>query len=87
MIHQFSGLIAIDRNPMDYKIDEVICNGSKAAFMAVDYLIGLGHTKIAYIGDCNMEARYMGYYECLTSHNIPLTYNYIIPTNQTKGDG
>lgn len=87
MVHQFSGIIAIDRNPMDYKIDEVICNGSKAAFMAIDYLIGLGHTKIAYIGDCNMEARYMGYYECLSSHNIPLTYDYIIPTNQTKGDG
>lgn len=87
MMHRFSGIIAIDRNPMDYKIDEVICNGSKAAFMAIEYLIGLGHTKIAYIGDCNMEARYMGYYECLTSHHIPLTYNYIIPTNQTKGDG
>ena len=87
LIHQFPGVIAIDRNPMDYKMDEVICNGSKAAYMAIEYLIGLGHTKIAYIGDCNMEARYMGYYECLTAHSLPLAYDYIIPTNQTQSDG
>lgn len=83
----YPGVLAIDRNPMDYKMDEVICSGSKAAHLAVEYLLELGHTKIAYIGDCNMEARYMGYYECLIAHKIALTYDYIIPTNQTREDG
>lgn len=87
LTQRYTGVIAIDRNPMDYKIDEVICDGSRAAFMAVEHLLELGHTKIAYIGDCNMEARYMGYYECLLAHKIPLTYDFIIPTNQTREDG
>ena len=87
LIRKYHGTIAIDRNPMDYKMDEVVCNGSTAATIAVEYLLELGHRKIAYIGDCNMEARYMGYYECLLSHKIPLTYDYVIPTNQTREDG
>lgn len=87
LMRRYKGTIAIDRNPMEYKMDEIVCNGSHAASIAVEYLLELGHTKIAYIGDCNMESRYMGYYECLLSHKIPLTYDYIIPTNQTKEDG
>lgn len=87
LLLQYQGTIAIDRNPMDYKMDEIVCNGSLAASTAVEYLLDLGHTKIAYIGDCNMESRYMGYYECLLSHKIPLTYDYVVPTNQTREDG
>jgi DNA-binding LacI/PurR family transcriptional regulator len=87
LLRQYRGTIAIDRNPMEYKMDEVICNGSHAAAIAVEYLLELGHKKIAYVGDCNMETRYMGYYECLLSHKIPLTYDYVIPTNQTREDG
>lgn len=87
LLRKYRGTIAIDRNPMDYKMDEIVCNGSLAATTAVEYLLELGHRKIAYIGDCNMEARYMGYYECLLSHKIPLTYDYVIPTSQTREDG
>ena len=68
-------------------MDEIVCNGASAANIAVEYLLGLGHQKIAYIGDCNIEARYMGYYECLLSHKISLVYDYVIPTNQTREDG
>ena len=87
LLRKYHSTIAIDRNPMDHKMDEVVCNGSRAATMAVEYLLQLGHRKIAYIGDCNMESRYMGYYECLLSHKIPLTYDYVIATNQTREDG
>ena len=87
LLRRYQGIVAIDRNPMDYKMDEIICNGSLASSIAVEYLFELGHTKIAYIGDCNMESRYMGYYECLLSHKIPLTYDYVVPTNQTREDG
>ncbi len=87
LLRKYQSTIAIDRNPMDYKMDEIVCNGSRAATIAVEYLLQLGHKKIAYIGDCNMEARYMGYYECLLSHKIPLTYDYVIATSQTREDG
>lgn len=84
---RYQSLVAIDRNPTEYELDEIVCNGSRAAKMAVEYLIDNGHRKIGYIGDCNMESRYMGYYEVLLQHNISLTYDYIVPTNQTLEEG
>lgn len=84
---RYQGITAIDRNPMDYAVDEIVCSGSRAADMAVEYLMELGHTKIGYIGDCNMEARYTGYYECLLKHKIPLTYDFVVATNQTAEEG
>lgn len=80
-------IIGIDRNPTDYKIDEIICNGKTAAAKAMEYLLSLGHTKIGYIGDCSYETRYIGYCETLIAHNIPLNYNYIRPTDQTYNSG
>jgi len=84
---RYRGIIAIDRNPTEYQLDEIVCNGAKAASMAVEYLLELGHKKIAYIGDCNMEARYTGYYECLLNRKIPMTYDYVVPTSQTREEG
>lgn len=51
------------------------------------HLLDLGHKKIAYIGDRNYEARYIGYYQTLLTHNLPLNYGYIYPTNQTQEEG
>lgn len=80
-------IVGIDRNPTDYKMDEIICNGKAAATMAMEYLISFGHQKIGYIGDCSSESRYIGYCEALISHNIPLNYSYIHPTDQTFEHG
>lgn len=80
-------LIGIDRNPTNYEIDEIICNGETAAIIAIEYLISLGHSKIAYIGDCTNEARYIGYYKALINHHLNLDYSNIYPTNQTKQEG
>lgn len=87
ILRKYQGVVAIDRNPMDYKMDEIVCNGAQAAAVAVEYLLELGHTGIAYIGDCTMEARYSGYYECLLSHKMAMIYEYIVPTNQTREEG
>lgn len=87
LLRGYQGAIAVDRNPMDYRMDEVTCNGASAARMAVEYLIELGHNKISYVGDCSMEARYIGYYECILSHKISLNYDYIVSTNQTREEG
>lgn len=84
---QYHYLIGVDRNPTDFQIDEIICDGKQAAIIAMEYLISLGHKKIAYVGDCNNESRYMGYHEALVLHKIPVSHANIYPTNQTQSEG
>lgn len=84
---RYSYIVGIDRNPTNYEYDEVICNGLSAAEKAVEYLISLGHKDIAYIGDCTFETRYIGYYQALFNHKIPLDHSNIYPSNQTMEDG
>lgn len=80
-------IAGIDRNPTDYQYDEVVCNGTTAAEKAVEYLLSLGHTNIAYIGDCSYESRYIGYYQTLINHRIPLNHANVHSTNQTMEEG
>lgn len=82
-----NNIIAIDRNPTDFAIDEVVCDGKEAASLAMDYLIGKGHEKIAYIGDCSYETRYVGYCDSLIQRRLPLDYTSIFPTDQTEESG
>ena len=84
---RYAYMAGIDRNPTDYEYDEVICNGTSAAECAMEYLIKLGHKKIAYIGDCTFESRYIGYYQSLLNYKIPLNHSNIYPTRQTRKEG
>lgn len=84
---RYACITGIDRNPTDYEYDEVICNGQTAAEKAMEYLISLGHKNIAYIGDCTSEARYIGYYQTLLKHKLPLNHMNIHPTGQTMQEG
>lgn len=79
-------IVGIWRNTMHFNVDEVICDGQKAAEMAMDYLISIGHKKIAYIGDCSNESRYTGYNNSLIYHELPLVYGRVKQTNQTKDE-
>lgn len=80
-------LVGIWRNPMAFALDEVVSDGEKAAQTAVEYLIGLGHRRIAYIGDCTNESRYVGYCKALMGHDLPLDYGQIVQTRQTRAEG
>lgn len=80
-------LVGIWRNPTDFDIDEVMCDGKKAASMAVDYLLARGRKKIAYIGDCTDESRFVGYCETLIRSNIPINYPLVFPSPQTRTGG
>lgn len=84
---RYENIVGIDRNPTSYLYDEVVCDGTVAAEMAIEYLISLGHRNIAYIGDCTYESRYIGYYQTLLKHKLPLNYGNIYPTGQTKEEG
>lgn len=83
ILAQNKNIVGIWRNPMNFNIDEVICDGKKAAELALEHLLSLGHKQIAYIGDCSYESRYVGYCDTLFRNNIPLDYNLIKQTNQT----
>lgn len=80
-------MVAVDRNPTDYELDEIVCDGKYAAILAMKHLVSLGHKKIAYIGDCSYEARYIGYYEALLNAGIPIDYQFIFATKQTREEG
>lgn len=80
---QNKNIVGIWRNSQDFNVDEVICDGRKAAIMAVEHLLSLGHKKIAYIGGCSNEQRYIGYCDVMFGSNIPIDYRLIKPTNQT----
>lgn len=81
---QNHNVIGIWRNPMNFDVDEVICDGKKAAELAMQHLFSMGHQKIAYIGDCSFESRYVGYCDMLIRNDIPIDYKLIKQTNQTK---
>lgn len=87
ILAQTKNVIGIWRNSMDYKLDEVVCDGRKAAELAMEYLISLGHKNIAYIGDCSYESRYIGYCNSFINHHIPLNYEWIRQTDQTGEAG
>lgn len=80
-------VIGIWRNSMDFHSDEVVCDGKKAAELAMKHLISLGHRNIAYIGDCSYESRYVGYCNSLIHNNIPMNYDWIRQTDQTGEAG
>lgn len=79
-----ANVVGIWRNSMNFNVDEVVCDGQKAAELAMKHLITLGHRNIAYIGDCSYESRYVGYCNSLIHNNIPMNYDWIKQTDQTS---
>lgn len=84
---QWKNLISVNRNSTNYEIDEVLCDGRKIASQAVEYLIRLGHRKIAYVGECHSESRFKGFQETLIKYNIETDIDYIIQTGLSEKDG
>ncbi|MCD8197228.1 MAG: LacI family transcriptional regulator [Lachnospiraceae bacterium] len=77
-------IVGVWRNSMDFNVDEVICDGEKAAELAMGHLLSLGHRRIAYIGDCSYESRYIGYCNTLFRNHISMDYSLIRPTDQSR---
>lgn len=66
----YSAVIAIDRETRGLGIDEIGGNGKAAASAAVEYLLRLGHRKIAYAGALRDEPRLAGFQETLLRHGM-----------------
>ncbi|MGN0656442.1 MAG: LacI family DNA-binding transcriptional regulator [Ruminiclostridium sp.] len=83
----FKAIVSINRNSTNYESDEVICDGAKIAALAVQYLIGLGHRKIGYVGDCHNESRFKGYRDTLFRYNLDYDIDFVIDTRQGEEQG
>ncbi len=83
----YRNVVSVNRNSTNYEVDEVVCDGAKVAATAVEYLLKLGHAKIAYVGSCQNESRYKGFLEVLNKNGIERDPNYVIETNQTEAEG
>lgn len=57
----FNYVIYAGLNSLNAKYDQVLCESLQATEAALEYLIGLGHTRIAYVGETKNEERYTGY--------------------------
>lgn len=84
---RYKSIVAVNRDSANYGVDEIVCDGRKAAAMAVDYLIQLGHRKIAYVGKYRNEPRYQGFLDALHRHNIELAPEYVLGTQQDEAEG
>jgi len=71
----------------------VLCDAYRAARCAVDYLIGLGHKKIGYLGSTQQkyqvfnEHRYQGYLDALGDAGLPIDDAWVIDTPLTTPGG
>ncbi|MCD8021944.1 MAG: LacI family transcriptional regulator [Lachnospiraceae bacterium] len=80
-------LVAVSRNPTQFEIDEIICDGRTAAEHAMEYLIRKGRRRIGYIGDCSYENRYVGYCDTMIKNALPMDYANIFSTDQKTDSG
>ncbi|MBT9775968.1 LacI family DNA-binding transcriptional regulator [Clostridium sp. MCC353] len=65
-------------NNLEAKYDQIICDGHQASLAAMEHLMELGHTRIAYIGETEAEDRYTGYCSALASRKLPLKKEYVV---------
>ena len=66
-------------NPLDFPMDQVVCNSYHAIRDIMDYLIGIGHRRIAFLGVIPKkngpvinESRFDAYRDSLKHHGLPL---------------
>ena len=63
-------------------IDSVISASFNGAYTMTNYLFGLGHTRIAYVGTLmyteSITDRYFGYCKALMEHHVPVREDWIV---------
>lgn len=70
IINSQRNAVFVGLNPMTEIHDSIFCDGRKASKLAVETLLNLGHTRIAYIGETVRENRFTGYKETLSANQI-----------------
>lgn len=80
-------MVYIGLNNLDIAVDQIICDGYKAAADAVGYLHTLGHHSIGYVGEKSNEVRFQGYENTLKQLNLPVVPSHIIDAGQSIDGG
>lgn len=65
-------------NVLDAKYDQIISDGLQASQTAMEHLMGLGHSRIGYIGETKSEDRYTGYRNVLNAHGVSFKKEYVV---------
>ncbi|MBQ6551626.1 MAG: LacI family DNA-binding transcriptional regulator [Lachnospiraceae bacterium] len=81
--------ILLDNYGMDFQADSIISDSFYGAYTATNYLFGMGHTKIAYVGTVlqtgSITDRYLGYRRSLIEHGQTVRDEYIIDDRGPAG--
>lgn len=73
----FNYVIYVGINSLNARYDQVLCESFAATKTALDHILSLGHTKIAYVGETEREERFSAYTQILEENGIEINDNYI----------
>ncbi len=83
-------VVFVDRCVEQVEASAVLIDNVKGAYMAVDYLLRLGHKRIGIIAGSNIASgkdRLCGYIKALKKHHVPVEESLIRDTHFTIEDG
>lgn len=82
-------MVFLDFMKNEIPVPSVMANNYYGMYKMVNYLIGLGHTKIAYVGTLkasnSIADRYFGYCKALLDHGIPWRADWVIDDRTVEG--
>ena len=82
-------VVYLDFYDRTMEVPSVINDNMYGTYMLTNYLVSMGHKKIAYVGSIDATAsildRYLGYYRSLLTHQLKMPDDYIIPDRDDKG--
>lgn len=91
LISSGSFVVCVDRGLDNNAADVVLIDNEKGAFMAVDHLIKLGHTRIAHITGSKLipttSQRILGYNNAFKFHKLQVNEEYIVSKDSTQRSG
>lgn len=81
--------ILLDNYGMDFHVDSIISDSYYGAYTATNYLFGMGHKKIAYVGTLlqtgSITDRYLGYRRSMIEHGQSLREDYVVDDRGPAG--
>ena len=82
-------IVYLDFYDRTMEVPSVINDNVYGTYMLTNYLVSMGHKKIAYVGSIDATAsildRYLGYYRSLLTHQLRMPEDYIIPDRDEGG--
>lgn len=82
-------VVYLDFYDRTMEVPSVINDNMYGTYVLTNYLVAMGHKKIAYVGSIDATAsildRYLGYYRSLLTHQLKMPDDYIIPDRDDEG--